>query len=83
MTNSVLKPQFSSSAIHDHLEFTGCVVDCRQFVDHGCLSYLILSLCSYHEDVRTAGGHALTRYLLHLEGSKFKEKAEVIMHLFI
>ena len=52
-------------------------MDCRQFVDHGCLGYLIMALSSQHKEVRAAGGHALTRFSTHLEGSRFREKAQV------
>ena len=57
--------------------FTGNVVDCRQFVEHGCLGYLIMVLSSQVEEVRAAAGHTLTRFSHHLEGSRFREKAQV------
>ena len=57
--------------------FTGNVVDCRQFVEHGCLGYLIMALSSRVEEVRTAAGHTLTRFSHHLEGSRFREMVQV------
>ena len=57
--------------------YTGNVVDCRQFIDHGCLGYLIVALSCQAEEVRTAAGHALTRFSQHLDGSRFREKAQV------
>ena len=57
--------------------FTGNVVDCRHFVEHGCLGYLIMALSSRVEEVRAAAGHTLTRFSHHLEGSRFREKAQV------
>ena len=57
--------------------FTGNVVDCRQFVEHGCLGYLIMALSSRVEEVRAAAGHTLTRFSHHLEGSRFREKVQV------
>ena len=54
-----------------------CVVDCRQFIDCGCLGYIIASLSSRVEMVRAAGSHALSRFTMHLEGARFKEKLQV------
>lgn len=62
---------------------SGSVVDCRQFINSGCLSFLVVSLCSCHEEVRAASGHALTRFLSHLEGAKFKEKQEVDYRILV
>ena len=56
---------------------SGSGVDCRQFVDHGCLSYLIMALSSQCEEVRAASGHVLTRFCTQLEGNRFREKAQV------
>ena len=61
---------------------SGSVVDCRQFVDHGCLSYLLMALSSQHVEVRAASGHALSRFSAHLEGSRFREKAQVCSVLY-
>ena len=55
----------------------GNVVDCRQFVEHGCLGYLVMALSSREEGVRAAAGHTLTRFSHHLEGSRYREKAQV------
>ena len=55
----------------------GNVVDCRQFVEHGCLGYLVMALSSLEEGVRAAAGHTLTRFSHHLEGARFREKAQV------
>ena len=52
-------------------------MDCRQFIECGCLGYLIMALSSRVEDVRAAAGHTLTRFLHHLGGSRFREKAQV------
>ena len=52
-------------------------MDCRQFVSHGCLSYLIIALSSLEEEMREAAGHCLTRFRAHLGESRFKEKAQV------
>ena len=52
-------------------------MDCRQFVEHGCLGYLVMALSSREEEVRAAAGHTLTRFSHHLEGARFREKAHV------
>ena len=54
-----------------------CRVDCRQFVSHGCLGFLVLALSSLHKPVRAAASHALTRFKVHLRESRFREKAQV------
>jgi len=59
---------------------TGSIVDCRQFIDCGCLGYIVAALSSKSEGVRSAGSHALSRFCTHLEGAKFREKLQV-MHL--
>ena len=57
--------------------FTGSIVDCRQFIDCGCLGYIVAALSSKSEGVRSAGSHALSRFCTHLEGAKFREKLQV------
>lgn len=52
-------------------------VDCRRFVWSGCLSFVIVSLSSLQYRVREAASHILSRFKLHLESSKFREKAQV------
>ena len=59
------------------LFFLDCVVDCRQFIDCGCLGYIVISLSSRVEAMRAAGSHALSRFTMHLEGARFKEKPQV------
>ena len=60
-----------------YLFFLDCVVDCRQFIDCGCLGYIVVSLSSRVETMRAAGSHALSRFTMHLEGTRFKEKPQV------
>ena len=55
----------------------GNYLDCRKFVEIGCLGYLFASLCSKNVNVRTAGGHALSRFSTHLDGASFREKIQV------
>ena len=72
---------YAYSHTHSHLhEHPGNVVDCRQFVEYGCLSYLIMALSSLVKEMRSAAGHALTRFSHHLDGSRFREKAQVSVH---
>ena len=55
----------------------GSVVDCRKFVERGCLGYTVSSLASRDDHVRRAGYHVMSRYLHHLEGARFREKKQV------
>ncbi len=52
-------------------------MDCRRFVDSGCLGYLIAALCSEVEGVRALAGSGLELFTNHLDGSRFKEKMQV------
>lgn len=52
-------------------------VDCRKFVERGCLSFTVASLSSRDARVRQAGYHVLSRYVMHLEGARFKERKQV------
>ena len=52
-------------------------VDCRKFVEQGCLSFTVASLSSRDTHVRQAGYHVLSRFMTHLEGSRFKERKQV------
>jgi len=55
-------------------------VDCRKFVEQGCLGFTVASLSSRDVHVRQAGYHVLSRYMMHLEGARFKERKQ-IFHL--
>ena len=52
-------------------------MDCRKFVERGCLSFTVASLSSRDVQVRKAGYHVLSRYMMHLEGARFKERKQV------
>ena len=52
-------------------------VDCRKFVEQGCLSFTVASLSSRDAHIRQAGYHVLSRYMMHLEGARFKERKQV------
>lgn len=56
-------------------------VDCRLFVGHGVLGFLIAALSSLHKDVRSAACHCLTRFKGHLQKSRFREKPQVCRHI--
>ncbi|XP_064405928.1 nucleolar pre-ribosomal-associated protein 1-like isoform X3 [Halichondria panicea] len=60
---------------------TSNLVDCRRFIDSGCLGYLITALSSRVEGVRTIGGCGLELFVGHLEGSRFREKTQVSLLL--
>ena len=57
--------------------FLGVTVDCRHFVSTGCLGFLVVCLSSLDYYVREASSHTLSRFKVHLETSKFREKAQV------
>ena len=52
-------------------------MDCRKFVERGCLGYTVASLSSRDDHMRQAGYHVLSRFLTHLEGARFREKNQV------
>ncbi len=56
-------------------------MDCRRFIDSGCLGYLITALSSGVEGVRAMSGCGLELFVSHLEGSRFREKTQVIFNL--
>ncbi|XP_065899031.1 nucleolar pre-ribosomal-associated protein 1-like isoform X3 [Dysidea avara] len=67
--------------LFSHLLDTGNLVDCRKFVSHGCVGYLLAAISSHDRDVRAAAYHCLARYYTHLEGSRFREKDQIILLL--
>eukprot|EP00794_Sanderia_malayensis_P000250 gene250-869_t len=52
-------------------------VDCRKFIDTGCLSYAIAATTSSCIATRKAGYHILARFTNHLEASRFREKNQI------
>ena len=56
----------------------GNLINCRKFVSHGCAGYLVSALSSHNTDIRAAACHCLSRFYIHLEGSRFREKDQVI-----
>jgi len=65
--------------LFSHLLDSSSIVDCRQFIDCGCLGYIVAALSSKSEGVRSAGSHALSRFCTHLEGAKFREKLQILV----
>ena len=55
----------------------GNIINCRKFVSHGCVGYLVVALSCLNHDIRAAACHCLSRFYLHLEGSRFREKDQV------
>ena len=56
----------------------GNLINCRKFVSHGSAGYLVAALSSHNTDVRAAAYNCLSRFYVHLEGSRFREKDQVI-----
>lgn len=52
-------------------------VDCRKFVEQGCLGLSVAALSSRDGNMRKAGYHVLSRYMMHLDGVRFREKKQV------
>lgn len=52
-------------------------VDCRKFVEQGCLGLSVATLSSRDGNMRKAGYHVLSRYMMHLDGVRFREKKQV------
>lgn len=53
------------------------LVDCRKFVEQGCLGLSVAALSSRDGNMRKAGYHVLSRYMMHLDGVRFREKKQV------
>ncbi|KAM8854605.1 nucleolar pre-ribosomal-associated protein 1 isoform 2-T2 [Synchiropus picturatus] len=54
------------------------VIDCRKFVSTHALSVTFMALSSYDHKVRAAAYHVLTCFYQHLEGARFREKAQLL-----
>ncbi|XP_065650040.1 uncharacterized protein LOC100204624 isoform X2 [Hydra vulgaris] len=61
----------------------GFFVDCRQFIEGGCLSLVIASLSSHDESIRKVAYYILSQYNDQLENSKFREKSQVMYLLML
>ena len=46
-------------------------------MEQGCLSLSVASLSSGDVHMRKAGYHVLSRYMIHLDGARFREKKQV------
>ena len=46
-------------------------------MEQGCLSLSVASLSSRDVHMRKAGYHVLSRYMMHLDGARFREKKQV------
>ena len=53
------------------------LVECREMVRSGVLSYLLVSLSSHMADTRKAATHCLSRFYAHLRSSTCREKPQV------
>ncbi|KAM9801478.1 nucleolar pre-ribosomal-associated protein 1 [Neosynchiropus ocellatus] len=54
------------------------VIDCRKFVSVHALGVTVMALSSYDHRVRAAAYHVLTCFYQHLEGARFREKAQLL-----
>ena len=57
--------------------FSDVEVDCRKFIDVGCLAFVIAALSSQYIATRETAYHVLARFMNQLEGSRFLEKTQV------
>ncbi|XP_055965198.1 nucleolar pre-ribosomal-associated protein 1 [Sorex fumeus] len=54
------------------------VVDCRKFLDSNALGLTVAALSSYDTQMRAAAYSVLAAYYSHVEGARFREKAQVL-----
>ncbi|KAL4233774.1 nucleolar pre-ribosomal-associated protein 1 [Mactra antiquata] len=54
-----------------------CYIDCRRFTERGCLGYILASLSSHDENIRTVAVHILKNVQGHLETARLKEREEL------
>ncbi|CAI8016936.1 Nucleolar pre-ribosomal-associated protein 1 [Geodia barretti] len=64
-----------------HLLDPGCLVEVREVVRTGVLSYLLVSLSSHETDVRRAAAHCISRFASHLHSSSSREKPQLSLLL--
>ena len=62
--------------------FSDFEVDCRKFIDIGCLAFVIAALSSQHIATRETAYHVLARFMNQLEGSRFLEKTQVGIFIY-
>ena len=55
---------------------TDQLIDCRKFIERGCLGYLIAALSCHDNTMRGAAYHVLDNFFLQLEASRFPEKEQ-------
>lgn len=60
------------------MHFTAAIIDCRKFVEIGCLGYTMAALSSHDEDMRCAALHVLDLYQNHLMTSRAPEREQLI-----
>ena len=53
-------------------------MDCFEFVQSGCLGYLLTALSCHDRDLRGAAYHALAEFYQQAEGSRFPAKDQVM-----
>ena len=57
--------------------YTAAIVDCRKFIESGCLGLVFTALSSHDLAMRRAACHLIERYRDHLEGARFMEMDQV------
>ncbi|XP_019943993.2 nucleolar pre-ribosomal-associated protein 1 isoform X2 [Paralichthys olivaceus] len=55
-----------------------CVIDCLKFVSSHALGFTVMCLSSFDPKVRAAAYHVLSCFYQHLEGSRFREKRQLL-----
>ncbi|CAH1799014.1 unnamed protein product, partial [Owenia fusiformis] len=64
-----------------HILAPESIISCHQFLETGCLGYLLMSLSSHDITMRKLGYHTLARFMQQVDGSKFKERDQVLYML--
>ncbi|CAC5395757.1 URB1 [Mytilus coruscus] len=64
--------------LFSHILTPDQLIDCRKFVERGCLGYVLAALSCHDSTMRGAAYFVLDNFLHHLEGSRFPEKDQVL-----
>ncbi|XP_053396917.1 nucleolar pre-ribosomal-associated protein 1-like isoform X2 [Mercenaria mercenaria] len=69
--------------LFSHILQPESVIDCRRFIQSGCLGYTLASLSSHDENIRNVAQHILDKFQGHLEAARIPEKDQLLYMLHV
>ncbi|XP_076077212.1 nucleolar pre-ribosomal-associated protein 1-like [Mytilus galloprovincialis] len=64
--------------LFSHILSPDQLIDCRKFIERGCLGYILAALSCHDSTMRGAAYFVLDNFVHHLEGSRFPEKDQIL-----